>query len=231
MTTRKFRRTISTAAFAILALLVSALVGNDARAVEAENSSDALLVTIAEANRVHRSMQGRLTQRTRRGDEPEASARVQQVRVFVAFPDQYCVVFTKPGDDDWRLVMLSDGVTRWTEERAFKEDAPDRKATPVGADDAEQRRLIACFRFELATLRREFVVTAVTAGAQAAGSRVTMAPVHPDAAAPLPTMTLDFDGAQQLTRLGIDTPQGDRLTFTVDEAVYDQPIDPATFHR
>ena len=67
MTTRKFRRTISTAAFAILALLVSALVGNDARAVEAENSSDALLVTIAEANRVHRSMQGRLTQRTRRG--------------------------------------------------------------------------------------------------------------------------------------------------------------------
>jgi outer membrane lipoprotein-sorting protein len=217
-----------TARKTVTSVLLMLLMLAGLRGAEPAGGPDTLLAAIAEANQAHRSMQGRLTQRTRRRDEPEASARLQLVRVFVVFPDHYCVVFTKPGDDDWRLVMLSDGVTRWTEERAFKEDAPDRKATPVGADDAEQRRLIACFRFDLATLRREF---AITAEPLATGARVTLAPLRPEDAGRLPTLVLEFDGAQRLTRLGIDDPQGNRLDFTVEEATYDQPIDPATFRR
>jgi outer membrane lipoprotein-sorting protein len=209
---------------AIALLLVMAAIG----AAESGGASDALLATIAEANQAHRSMQGRLTQRTRRLDEPDTVARVQQVQVFVVFPDHYCVVFTKPGDEDMRTIMLSDGVTRWTEERTFKDVAPDRKAAPVGPEDAFQRRLLACFRFDLVALRREFTVAAE---ALETGSRVTLVPIPGVGAADLPTLTLEFNAARQPLRVGIDEPQGNHLTFTVEEAVYDQPIDPATFTR
>jgi hypothetical protein len=44
------------------------------------------------------------------------------------------------------------------------------------------------------------------------------------------SITIDLDAALAITRVVWDDPQGNRYAVTIDQAVYNQPIDPAKFH-
>jgi outer membrane lipoprotein-sorting protein len=214
-----------------LALVMAVCVAYASCSAAAEPAgSEALLARIAAAHQAVKTIQGHATWRTRRSDEAAAEARVQDVRFFLEFPDHYCVVLTKPGDDDAKESVLSDGELRWHLQRQFKEDQPDVKVTPVGRDDAEFRRLLACFRMDLPVLRQDFTVTAAADGA---GATVTLAPARPQVAEQVTALTIGLDAELRVTRVAWDDPQGNHIDIEVDQADYGKPIPAATFrwHR
>jgi hypothetical protein len=209
-------------ALALVALASPAGAGE----AEGAAASAALIERIAAAHRSVASIQGRATMRTHHRDEPASEARVKQVQFALLFPDHYRLVFNDPGDDEGRLIYLSDGVRCEQREYQFKDEAPISKVAPVGADEAEITRLLACFRLDMAALSADFTVTAV--GTQA-GPRVTLAPRHAPLTEQLEQITVALDAALAITRFSWADPQGNIREVTIDHADYDQPIPPATF--
>lgn len=195
-------------------------------ALGAADEAQAALERTAAVQRAHTTAQGTLTQRTRRLDDPAAPPRVQQVRFLVQFPDRYCVVFTKPGDDEFRQSFLSDGRRRWEVTQTFAGDKPDVKTAAIGEGDELMRRLVGCLRLDLAELGRDFRIEPRLADG---GLLVTMTPLKPALAESLSAVVVDFAADGRLRRFVCDDPQGNRYEYTVDAAAYDQPIDPAVF--
>jgi hypothetical protein len=193
-------------------------------------ASAALIERIAAAHRNVVSIQGRASWRTRHRDEPASEARLQLVQFALLFPDHYRVAITKPGDDDWREVYLSDGVRCEKREYLFQGEAPTSRVTAVGADDAEiprlLTRLVSCFRLDLPALSADLTVTAV---AVEVGTRVTLTPRQAPLADQLTAITVELDAAMEVTRFSCADPQGNRYEVTIDQAEYDKPIAPATF--
>jgi hypothetical protein len=199
-----------------------------ARVFGAEPVHDAaLLERVVAAQQGHKTVQGRLRWLTSRIDDPGTPPREQHVRFFLGFPNRYAVVVTKPGDEESRTSFISDGVTRWELTQLFAGEAPDKKATPVGNGDDVEQRLLACFRFDLAALQKDFslVATPIPDGAQ-----ITLTPLAAKLKEQLTVLVLGFDAANRLTVIRSEDPQGNRLTFAVQEATYDQPLDDALFH-
>lgn len=190
--------------------------------------AQAALERAAAVQHEHTTVQGTLTQRTRRIDDLTSPPRVQQVRFLVQFPNRYCVVFTKPGDDEFRQSFLSDGSRRWEVVQTFAGDKPDEKTAAVGEGDETLRRLVSCLRLDLVELGRDFRVEPRLA---ADVLSVTLTPLMPTLAADLSVVVIEIGPDQRLRRIASDDPQGNRYEFTVDAAVYDQPIDPAVFRR
>jgi hypothetical protein len=217
------------AALACAAPAARACAG-EADEAAAAAASAALIERIAAAHRAIASIQGRASWRTRQRDEPAGDARVQLVQFDLLFPDHYRVVITKPGDDEWREIYLSDGVMCEKREYLFKDEAPASRVTAVGAqgDDFSGllSRLLSCFRLDLPALGADFTVTASAAGA---GARVTLTPRRPPLAEQLTAITVELDAAFVITRFSLGDPQGNRYEVTVDHSAYDQPISPATF--
>jgi outer membrane lipoprotein-sorting protein len=178
------------------------------------------------------TVHGRFTQRTSRSDEPAGEVRVLTARFALAFPDQYDVVYTKPGDEEWRQRFCSDGQRRWEIQQQFALDQPDVKKAEVGKDDTEPRRLIACFRLDLAALRADFAVTVepVVADGKPAGARLVLTPARPAIAEQVSSLVIELGGDLRISRLTFDDPQGNRYQVTIDEAVYGEPI-PAEMFR
>lgn len=160
-------------------------------------------------------------------DDPTAPVREQHVRFFLAFPDRYAVIVTKPGDDDYKQSFVSDGTTRWEITQIFGGEAPDKKSAPVGGADEFERRLLACFRFDLVALRQDFSLVATAAADQHAV--ITLTPLAAKLKEQLTVLVLTFDAAGALTAIRSDDPQGNRLDFQVQEALYDQKLDDALF--
>ncbi len=210
------------------ALLLVTLAAGAAEVDEA--ASEALLARIAAAHQTIATVQGHLTWRTRRTDEPAASARVQQVQFFLQFPDHYCAIVTKPGDDDWKQSVLSDGTKRWETERMFQGDRPTVKSRPAVHDDADLlSRVVDCFRMNLPALRRDFTVAAAKA-ADGAESIVTLVPSHPPITEQLANLAIHLDASLRVERIVMEDPQGNHIEFAIDSAEYDKPISPALFH-
>jgi hypothetical protein len=198
-----------------------------AAAFGAEPAHDAaLLDRVVAAQQGRSTVQGSLRWLTSRSDDPDTPAREQHVRFFLAFPQRYAVTVTKPGDDEAKTSFISDGTTRWEVTRLFAGEAPDIKAAAVGADDEVEQRLLACFRFDLAALRRDFTIVA-RAGTD--GAVVTLTPSNNQLREQLTVLELTFDAHHRLTTIRSDDPRGNRLVFTVLEAVYDQPLADALF--
>jgi outer membrane lipoprotein-sorting protein len=223
-TTTRARRLLALALGGALALNVLARPAGADEAAEA--ASAALIERIAAAHRTIASIQGRATMRTHHRDEPASEARVKQVQFALLFPDHYRLVFNDPGDDEGRLIYLSDGVHCEQREYQFKDEAPTSRVTPVGADEAEITRLLACFRLDMAALSADFAVTAV--GTEA-GPRVTLTPRHPPLAEQLVQITVALDAAFAITRFSWTDPQGNIRDVAIEQSAYDQPIPPATF--
>lgn len=187
----------------------------------------ALLDRVVAAQQGHTTVQGRLRWLTSRvDDEPGTPAREQHVRFLLAFPQRYCVIVTKPGDEDTKTSFISDGTTRWELTQLFAGEVPEKKSTPVGNGDDVEQRLLACFRFDLAALRKDFTIVATP---MPDGSLITLTPIADKLKHQLTTLALVFDPAHRLTAIRSEDPQGNRLVFAVLEAVYDQPIDDAVF--
>jgi hypothetical protein len=186
----------------------------------------ALLDRLVAAQQGHTTVQGRLRWLTSRTDDADTPAREQHVRFFLAFPQRYHVVVTKPDDKESKTSFISDGTTRWELTQFIEGEAPDVKKAPVGGDDEFEQRLLACFRFDLAALRKDFTVVATPAGD---GALITLAPTAAKLKDQLTVLVLTFDAAHRLTAIRSDDPQGNRHVFAVGEATYDQPLDDALF--
>lgn len=216
------RSTVQGCALLLLFLLAQAGFG-------VEPTSDAtVLAQVVAAQQGHTTVQGRLRWQTRQIADPSAPVREQLVRFFLAFPARYHVVVSKPDDADSRQSYVSDGITRWEVSQLFAGEAPDKKAAPVGGDDEFERRLMACFHFDLASLQRDFTILA--AATANGGAEIRLTPSAEKLKDQLSALVLTFDAKRVLSAIRSDDPQGNRLEFTVLEAVYDQPIDDAVFH-
>lgn len=189
--------------------------------------ADDLAARIAAAHRDLATVRGRFTQRTSRADEPAGEVRVLTARFALIFPDCYNVIYAKPGDEEWRHRFCSDGRLRWEVQQQFAGDPPDVKTAEVGKDDAELRRLIACFRLDLAELRADFAVAIEPLKPE--GARLVLTPARPAIAEQVSSLVIELGGDLRIARLTLDDPQGNRYTVTVDEAVYGEPIPPETF--
>lgn len=206
-----------------LALLAAAGWAETASAAPADD----VAARIAAVHRDDTTVRGRFTQRTSRADEPAGEVRVLTAQFALAFPDQYDVVYAKPGDEEWRHRFCSDGRRRWEVQQQFALDQPDMKEAAVGKDDAELRRLLACFRLDLAVLRADFAVAieAVTAAdGKPAGARLVLTPARPAIAEQVSSLVIELAGDWRISRLTLDDPQGNRYQVTVDEAAYGEPI-------
>ncbi len=192
----------------------------------AADEAQLALERAAAAQRAHPTAQGALTLRSHRPDDPTAVPRVQQVRFLVQFPDRYCVVITKPGDAEFRQSYLSDSSRRWEVTQTFADEKPDVKAAAVGEGDELARRLVSCLRFDLVELGRDFRIEPRLADGVLG---VTLTPTKPALAENLSAVTAEFGADGQLRRFAFEDAQGNRYEFTLDSAVYDQPIDPAVF--
>ena len=104
---------------------------------------------------------------------------------------------------------------------------PVVKKTPVGGDDEVERRLLACFRFDLATLRKDFSVVATATPDQ--GAIITLTPLGAKLQEQLTVLVLSFSADHKLTAIRSEDPQGNRFDFVVVEAVYDEALDDALF--
>lgn len=186
----------------------------------------ALLARVVAAQQGHTTVQGRLRWLTSRPDDPATPPREQHVRFFLAFPDRYALTVTKPGDPEFKHSFISDGTKRWEVMQAFSDVAPEVKTSVIGGEDEIERRLLACFRFDLAALQQDFTLHAE---ALADGARVTLTPKTAAVKEQLTLLALTFDTAQRLTAIRSEDPQGNRLDFPVVEATYDQPLDDALF--
>jgi hypothetical protein len=192
----------------------------------AEPAHDAArLEQVVAAQQGRTTVHGRLRWLTSRADDPAMPPREQHVRFFLAFPDRYALVVTKPDDVESKQSFISDGKTRWEVMQLFADQQPDKKAIPVGEDEVEQR-LLACFRFDLARLRQDFTLVAVPVGN---GTVITLTPAAEKLKQQLTVLALTFDANHRLTAIRSEDPQGNRFDFTVLEAQYDQPLDDALF--
>lgn len=188
----------------------------------------AVLEHVVAAQQGHTTVQGQLRWLTRQIADATAPVREQQVRFFLAFPNRYHVVVKKPDDPDSRQSYVSDGITRWEVSQLFEGEKPDVKTAPVGGDDEFERRLMACFRFDLVSLQRDFTVLA-SASADG-GAEIRLTPIAARLKEQLTVLVLTFDAKHVLTAIRSDDPQGNRLEFVVVEAAYDQKLDDAMFH-
>lgn len=194
----------------------------------AEATHDAaVLEQVVSAQRGHTTVRGKLRWLTSQRDDPGAPVREQHVRFFLAFPNRYAVVVTKPDDNESKQSFVSDGNTRWEVTQLFADEKPEIKAAAVGGDDDIERRLLACFRFDLPALRRDFTVTAT--GTPDQGAIVILTPLTEQMKEQLTLLALTFDAAKKLTAIRSEDPQGNRFDFVVVEAVYDEPLDDALF--
>ncbi len=197
------------------------------RATSAAEPAAALLEQVVAAQQGHTTVQGRLRWTTRQIDDASAPIREQLVRFLLTFPNRYHVVVSKPDDPESRQSYVSDGTTRWEVSQLFAGEKPDVKSAPVGGDDAFERRLMACFRFDLASLQRDFTIMAQAVAD--GGTEIRLTPIAAQLKEQLTVLVLSFDARHVLRAIRSDDPQGNRLGFVVVEAVYDQPIDEAVF--
>lgn len=187
-----------------------------------------ILDQVVAAQQHHTTVQGKLRWLTRKITDPTAPVGEQQVRFFLAFPQRYHVMVTKPDDQEWKQHFVSDGKTRWEITEYDKDEKPDKKSTLIGEGDELERRLMACFRFDLASLQGDFSILAVATADQ--GVEIRLTPIAVKIKEQVTALVMFFDAKRALTVIRIEDPQDNRIDFVVQEATYDQVLDDALFH-
>ncbi len=188
----------------------------------------AILDQVVAAQQHHTTVQGKLRWLTRKITDPTAPVGEQQARFFLAFPQRYHVIVTKAEDQEWKQHFVSDGKTRWEITEYDKDEKPDKKATPIGEGDELERRLMACFRFDLASLQGDFSILAFATADQ--GAEIRLTPITVKIKEQVTALVMFFDAKRALTTIRVEDPQDNRIDFVVQEAIYDQALDDALFH-
>ena len=188
---------------------------------------DDLLQRVLAVQRGITSISGRFTQRSVRIDDPEQGSDVYVARFALMAPDKYNIVYTKPGDDEYRKRFCSDGQTRAEQEQILADQAPDTVVRPVvkGDDDA-MRRITALFRLDAAALTRDFTITPRARGD---AYTVLLVPRAPGLAEHIQRVEVDLDPSLRTTGMRIDDPRGNRILIAIEEVAYNPTLPPETF--
>lgn len=194
-----------------------------------------MLQRLLEAQRAVTTMSGRFIQTTVRADDPESGGTEYHGRADLQAPAQYNLVYSNPKDDEWRLRHCSDGVTRWQIEQLFSDQPPEVSVRPVvaeGGDGGGQGagdlvgRIAALLRGDRAAVLADFTVQATALGE---GFKLVLTPKPGPLTEQLVLVEAELDAAGHVQVLRFFDRQGNRITVTVSEAVYNQPLPPETF--
>ena len=223
------------AAIAILTLLMAG--GSVALVVAAEGDiapapapvgAEDLLQRVIAVQRGLTTISGRFTQKTVRVDDPELDSDVYHARFDLMHPDKYNIIYTKPGDDEYRLRYCSDGSNRGRQEQLFADGKPDTEVQPVAkaTDDDAMARITALFRLDPVAITRDFTITPQPNGDS---WTVLLVPREPGLAEKVKGIEVDLDPSLRTKGVRIDDARGNRILITIEEAVYNPVLPPETF--
>lgn len=187
-----------------------------------------LLQRVLAAQRGVTSISGRFSQRTMRVDDPEQAGDVYSAHFDLLHPDKYNIVYTKPGDDEYRQRYCSDGQNRASQEQIFAGQTPDTVVQPVtktGDDDA-MVRITALFRLDPVAITRDFTIAPKAHGD---AWTVLLVPRSPGMAEKIQRIEVDLDPSLRTKAARIDDARGNRILITIEEAVYNPTLPPETF--
>lgn len=206
----------------------AAVAADEAAPVAPAPGVEDLLQRVLAVQRGVTSISGRFTQRTVRIDDPEQAGDTYHARFDLLAPDKYNIVYTKPGDDEYRLRYCSDGQQRAQQEQIMAGQTPDTQVRPVakaGEDDA-MRRITALFRLDPVAITRDFTITPIE---REGGHTVQLVPRSPGLAEHVQRIEVDLDASLRTSGMRIDDPRGNRILITIEEAVYNPTLPPDTF--
>ncbi len=203
----------------ILGLLAAVMSVAPAATVE---DLDRLLVQHAD----HTSASGTFTQRTTRHDDDlSVTGTVHVGRFYLQRPAAYDLTFTKPGDEEWLLRLVSDGTQQATVEQIFADQNPDVSVRPVD-DDGMGLRLAGLMRFERAAIEESF---SMRLEALPTGLRVHLTPRDVDVASRLGALAVELGADGRVEAIHLADPQGNRTVVTITELIYDAPLPAEVF--
>lgn len=207
-------------------------------ACAAEEGDPTVLQRLLEVQRGVTSMSGLFTQATVRADDPDSGGTEYRGHVDLQAPNRYNLVYTNPKDDEWRLRHCSDGTTRWQVEQLFADQPPEVSAKPVaggggggggegdGGNADVVGRIAALLRGDREAVLKDFTVRATAVGE---GFSLILTPRPGPVAEHLIKIEAELDTAGHVRVLRFFDRQGNRVTITVSETTYNQPIPPETF--
>lgn len=191
--------------------------------IQAED--DEVLKRVIAAQQGITTVQGVFNQRTIRPDDEEGDARASRfvIRFEIRSPDHYSFTYTRPGDDEWRLRMCSDGKQAWTIEQFMAGEKPSVTVKGVDPENTDDlfRRIVDFFPLDEAKLRREF---AVAASERNGAFTLTLKPINRNMGEQLSGITVELDKEFHTTSLTLEEPGGTRTAINVEQATYNRPI-------
>jgi outer membrane lipoprotein-sorting protein len=224
-----------------LCLLMSVLL-NAAFAAQGDASSDQtdVLQRLLQSQRGVASMSGRFIQTTVRADDPTGGGTERHGHFDLQAPDKYNLVYTNPKDPEYRLRHCSDGVKAWQIEVIAEGEKPEVKASSAGGAAGEAsgaagegrddvnfaRRITALLRGDREAVLKDFTVQGQ---ALKEGFSLTLQPKPGPLAEHLTKVEAELDADTHVRVLRFFDHQGNRITITVNEATYNQPIPPEAF--
>ncbi len=190
-------------------------------------AADDVLTTLAGRLAQIRTASGAFVQETRRSDDPGAPPARLDGRFAVRVPDAYDLVYSKATDPEWRQRFVSDGVTSWQIDVTDRDLEPDRQQAPAGERDAHLRRVLAALRGDLASLGKDFRLTAT---AQGDGWRLDLTPLTPELAEDVAHIAITLDAQVRPVQVVLDE-RGATVTVTVLAVEYDSVLPEGLFTR
>lgn len=190
-------------------------------------AADDVLATLAARLAQIRTASGSFLQQTRRSDDPSALPSRLDGRFAVRVPDAYDLVYSKATDPEWRQRFVSDGVTSWEIEVTDSDLEPDTKQAPAGVRDAHLRRVLAAMRGDLATLGKDFRLTATAEGD---GWRLDLAPLTTELAEEVTHIAIVLDHQVRPVQVVLDE-RSATVTVNVLAVEYDGSLPAGLFTR
>jgi hypothetical protein len=199
------------------------------RAVAAQPDSEQLHVQVEYRNR-----------RLDPEDQLPARDRVWDLDIHVAVPDRYVVVQRERGDPEASTTYISDGVTTWTIEVEFADEAPLVSSRPV-ADDSQGTIgwINEFFPLDADRLQREFAFALAgddaggdaEAGAREGTHATTLIgiPITPRMAEHVQRLLLRVDAEGALQAVVIEDRHDNAMEMTVQSIEPDLAFDPERF--
>jgi len=198
-------------------------------ATATDPANQALLDAISAKARLVVTVTGHYEQRTLNAGDTQPEVRLG--RFAIQAPDHYNLIETRTDEPDWKKRQCSDGHTQREIEQVFPDVAPVVTTHHDGAADGDLRRVMACVRGDLSGLAGDFAITAsnsatasASGGLASDGYRLVLVPRSPEIARDVSRVVILLDQDSHVRSLTLEQPSGTRITLTITDAVYNQPV-------
>jgi len=181
----------------------------------------AVLDAITAKARLVVTVTGHYEQRTLNAGDTQPELRLG--RFAIQAPDHYNLVETRSDDPNWKKRQCSDGHTQWEIEQVFPDVKPEVTTRVDGGSDGDLRRVMACVRGDLSGLAEDFTMSASASGA-GDGYRLVLLPRSAPIARDVSRVVIVLDQDSHVHSLTLEQPSGTRITLTITDAVYNQPV-------